>query len=355
MNLGHGGNVEEISRKYNIEEESIIDFSANINPLGLSKKVKEEMIKALEKIERYPDITYHELKAGISKYEGVKEENILLGNGAAEVIFNIVRGLKPKKVLLPAPTFSEYAEAVESINSEVINYKLGDNFTLDEEFIDLVNEDIDMIFICNPNNPTGVLTKKEYLEKLIKKSRKSNTTVVIDESFLDFIENNKEYSAIDICSEYNNLIVVKSLTKFFAFPGIRIGYGITKNVEYLEAINKVSISWSINTVAAAGAKVAMEQRDYIKETIEFVKLEKRFLFNSISEFRELMVYEGAVNFIFFKVNLDIDLRELLLREGILVRSCNNYVGLDRNFYRIAVRTREENSRLIEALRKVFKK
>lgn len=349
MNLGHGGNVEEISRTYGIKEDEIIDFSANINPVGISKEVKKAMIEALDKIERYPDITYYELKKAIEEYEKVDMNKIILGNGAAEVIFNIARGLKPKKALLPAPTFVEYEDALTSVECEVKHYKLKEDFNLDSDFIEELKEDIDIVFICNPNNPTGVLTNKEYIIEVLKKTNKYNTTVVIDESFLDFIEQKEEFSAIGLINEYENLIVVKSLTKFFAFPGIRVGYGITANVNYINSINNISIPWAINTVAAAGAITALKQKDYINKSIEYVKEEKDYLFNKLSEFSYLKVYKPSVNFIFFKDIKGLNLKENLLKYGILIRSCDNYIGLDKGYYRVAVRIREENEALVGAL------
>lgn len=350
MNLGHGGNVEEISRTYDIKEDEIIDFSANINPVGISMEVKKAMIEALDKVERYPDITYYELKKAIEEYEKVDMNKIILGNGAAEVIFNIARGLKPKKALLPAPTFVEYEDSLTSVECEVKHYKLKEDFNLDSGFIEEIKEDIDIVFICNPNNPTGVLTNKEYILEVLKKANKYNTTVVMDESFLDFVKEKEEFSAIGLINEYENLIVVKSLTKFFAFPGIRVGYGITANVNYINSINNISIPWAINTVAVAGAVAALKQKDYINKSIEYVKAEKEYLFNKLSEFRCLKVYKPSVNFIFFKDIKGLNLKENLLKYGILIRSCDNYIGLDKGYYRVAVRTREENNSLLKALR-----
>ena len=240
MNLGHGGNIEEIARTYNIKEEDIIDFSANINPVGINKNVKNAMIEALDKVERYPDITYHNLKKEISTFENIDYSNIILGNGAAEVIFNISRGLKPKKALIMAPTFGEYEDSLRSVDCNIKYHMLKEEFNLDDTLLKEINNDIDIIFICNPNNPTGVLTKKEYIKDVLEVSKKNNVTVVIDESFLDFVENKNDYSVIDLTSKYNNLIVVKSLTKVFAFPGIRIGYGITGNNDYINLINNIT-------------------------------------------------------------------------------------------------------------------
>ncbi|KMT22287.1 threonine-phosphate decarboxylase CobD [Clostridium cylindrosporum] len=353
MGIGHGGNVEEISRKYNINEADIIDFSANINPLGLCGNVKKEMIKAIDKVERYPDITYFNLKKAISGYEKISEDNIVLGNGAAEVIFNIARALKPSRALLIAPTFIEYEEALVSVNCTISHYKLNEDFILDSRFISKINEDTDIIFICNPNNPTGILTSRDYIIDVIKKAERFNATVVIDESFLDFVEDKEDYSVIDLTKLHKNLIVVKSLTKFFAFPGIRIGYGITSNSEYKSNLEKISVSWAVNTVASFGAEAALSESDYIKDSIAYVKKENEFLYSELIRFPELKVYKGAVNFMFFKCNKEIDLKESLLKHGVLIRSCDNYIGLKVGYYRVAVRTRDENIKLIQALKEVL--
>ncbi|MBX7291288.1 threonine-phosphate decarboxylase CobD [Clostridium chauvoei] len=350
----HGGNTAEISRKYGINESNLVDFSDNINPLGLSKEVKKAMINAIDKVEKYPDITYYNLINSISCYEGIDRKKLFLGNGAAEVIFNVVRGLKPKKVLIPAPTFGEYEEATLSINGKVEYYHLNEinNFELDEELLNKL-EGIDMLFICNPNNPTGVLTSCEYIEKIAKKALKTNTVVVVDESFLDFLEDDSNYSCINILDKYENLIIIKSLTKFFSMPGIRIGYGISSNRSIREKINKVTIAWSVNIVAAESIIVALKENGYIEESKDFIKEEQEYLYNSLKLFKDLKVFKPSVNFIMFKVLIDIDLKDILIQEGILIRSCDNYEGLDNSYYRVAVRTRKENDILIDKLKAVF--
>ncbi|MEG0371464.1 MAG: threonine-phosphate decarboxylase CobD [Clostridium sp.] len=353
MNLGHGGNVEEISRIYGINKEEIIDFSSNINPLGLCKRVKEEMLRAIDEVEKYPDITYQDLKDAISLYECTKVNNIVIGNGAGEVIFNIVRALSPKKALLLAPSFSEYADALESVNCEIKYNKYGEDFRILESFLDNINDDIDIIFICNPNNPTGVLTTREFIERALIRGMKTSTTIVVDESFLDFVENKNDYTLINLIDKYSNLIVVKSLTKFFAFPGIRIGYGVTENLGFINKINKSSPPWNVNTLAKYGAIVALREEDYIKKSIDYVEGERDFLYNKLLSFKEVLVYRPSVNYIFFRCLKDIDLREELIKFNILIRDCSNYKYLDKGYYRVAVRTRHENIELIKSLKEVL--
>ena len=351
----HGGNIEEIGRKYKINSKEIIDFSANINPLGLSKSVKKAMIEAIDKVERYPDITYYDLKNSISNFENISSENISLGNGAAEVIFNIVRAIRPKKALLPAPTFSEYEEAVLSIDGDIAYYNLKEenNFKLDNKFIEAIKDDIDIVFICNPNNPTGFLTDNKFIEKVLNKALKTNTVVVIDESFLDFIKENNMYSSKELLKKYKNTIIVKSLTKFFAIPGIRIGYGLCENREINEKINKIVVPWSINIIAAEAIITALEDKKYIDESIINVNEEKIYLYSALKKISNIKVFNPSVNFIMFKLLDNFDLKEELIKKKILIRSCNNYIGLNNSFYRVAVRTRKENEKLISELQKIL--
>ncbi|WP_411168706.1 threonine-phosphate decarboxylase CobD [Clostridium sp. MB05] len=352
----HGGNIEELSRKYKLDKDKLIDFSANINPIGINTNIKLEMIKALEEVERYPDITYYDLKLSISEFEKINIEDLVLGNGAAEVIFNLVRALKPKKVLIPAPTFGEYEEAILSINGDIEYYILEEhnNWNISEDILNYIKEDIDMIFICNPNNPTGVLTNKDLIRNIAKKALETNTTVVVDESFLDFIEASDNYTSLDLIEEYKNIFVIKSMTKIFAIPGIRIGYGISKNEEILEKIVEVSVPWNVNVVAEKAAIIALKEEEYIKETINYIGKEKNYLFSELMKINKIKVFKPSVNFIMFKTLENIDLKKIMLKENLVIRSCGNYKGLSDNYYRIAVRTRKENEKFICTLKSLIK-
>ena len=352
--FGHGGNSKEISRENKIEYDKILDFSANINPLGIPNSVKRAIIDGLNEVEKYPDITYFELKCSIGEFENVNKENLILGNGAAEVLFNVVRGINPKNTLILAPTFSEYEEATKAINGNIIYYKLKEknNFCIQEDILDYINSDLDLIFICNPNNPTGTITEKDLLKKILIKADKNNVMVLIDESFLDFIEEN--LSMISYINEYKNLIIIKSLTKFFAIPGLRIGYGICSNASLKDNIEKISPAWNINILAEIATKTAIKDINYIKESIKFIKDEKEYLYNELKKINGLKVYEPNVNFVFFKTIIKMNLKNELLKNNILIRSCSNYEGLDNSYYRIAVRSHEENSKLIKNIRNIFK-
>lgn len=374
-NFEHGGNIKEISRNIGLNYKNIIDFSANINPLGIPSDVKKAIIEGIGEIEKYPDITYFDLKKAIINYENnnyehllnkkdkykninrklvyIKEEDLILGNGAAEVLFNVVRGINPKRSLVLAPTFSEYEEATRAVNGEIVYYKLKEenNFTIQEDILNIIDSNLDLIFICNPNNPTGVVTYKELLEKILIKAKENNVMLIVDESFLDFIEEN--LSMISYINKYDNLIIIKSLTKLFALPGIRIGYGICRNNKIKYNINKIAPAWNINILAEIATKTALKDCEYIKETLNFIKNEKDYLYNELKKLNEIKVYKPSVNFILLKTLKNIDLKNKLLKHNILIRSCSNYEGLNNTYYRVAVRKHDENIKLVAALKKLI--
>ena len=351
--FGHGGNIKQIGRDNKIEYRKILDFSANINPLGMPSSVKKAIIEGLDEAEKYPDITYFELKCAIAEFENINKDHLILGNGAAEVIFNVVRGINPKNTLILAPTFSEYEEATRAIDGNITYYKLKEenNFYIQDDILDCINSELDLIFICNPNNPTGAITSIELLIKILNKAKKSRAMVLIDESFLDFIEGN--LSMISYINEYENLIIVKSLTKFFALPGLRIGYGICSNIQLKEKLEKISPAWNINILAEIATITGLKDKNYIEQSIKYILKEKEYLYKQLKQITGLKVYEPSVNFIMLKTIIKMELKDELLKNNILIRSCSNYEGLDANYYRIAVRNHDENSMLIRKIRDIF--
>lgn len=354
-NVIHGGNIEELTRKYNLDKEKLIDFSANINPLGLNENVKKAIIEAIEEINIYPDITYYNLKKSISSYEKITLDYLTLGNGAAEVIFNLVRAINPKKALLLAPTFGEYEEALLSINSKVEYYMLkeGNNWDINIDILEKINKETDMIFICNPNNPTGKLTDRNFILKVLEKAKNYDCVVAIDESFLDFVKDNENYTLINYIEDYKNLFIIKSLTKFFAMPGLRIGYGITYDKTLIRKINSISVPWNINVLAEKGAIKALAEKEYINNTINYIENEKDRFYYELCKFNDLKIFKPSVNYIMFKINKNIDLKEEMMKENIIIRSCSNYNGLNNKYYRIAVRKREENEKFVAILKKIL--
>jgi len=351
----HGGNLERAMEKYGISSEKIIDFSANINPLGFSSKTREAIIKNLDRLSHYPDPECKEAKKEISHYFKIDYENIVLGNGSTELIYLIVQTLKPKKALVTIPTFCEYERASNNNNVSINFYKLKEKqeFLLSMDEIILQLEGIDLVFLCNPNNPTGTFLSRQELLILVKEIQRRKIFLVIDEAFIDLQE---EESFIKEVKNYNHLIIVRSLTKFYGLPGLRLGFTVA-NSKIIEKLEKQKIPWSVNCLAQLVIKDLFQDEAFIYKSKQYILQEKQFLYNELSNIKGLKVYKPSVNFIFLKLLGNISsemLQDRLGQKGILVRDCSNFRGLEKGkFIRIAVRKHKENIILIKELKMIF--
>lgn len=336
----HGGDV------YN--NKDIIDFSTNINLMGMPEGVIKGAYEGVDLSQNYPDSYCLELREAISEYEDVKVEEIICGNGAADLIFSLAFSRKPKKALVLAPTFYEYEKALRASGCQIEYFYLSEKngFILEENFMNSL-EDIDMVFLCNPNNPTGELIKKEFIYRIIKRCAEKNIFLVVDECFMYFVENQSEYSAKEFAKEYRNLFILKAFTKIYAMPGLRLGYGICSNKEVLEKMYEISQPWSISIPAQRAGINALKETEYVENSLKVLKEEKEYLINELLK-KEFKIYGSNANYIFFKVNSS-DFFEECLKKGFLIRDCSNYEGLEKGYYRIAVKKHEENTKFIESI------
>lgn len=338
----HGGDVYRF-RDY-------LDYSSNCNPLGLPGAVKEAIIEAIDASVHYPDVQCEELKAAIAAYEQTEEAYVVCGNGAAEVIFSLCLAGKPKTALLPAPTFAEYEQALESVDCRLSYYHLdrSSGFVLDEGILErIAQEKPDIFFVCNPNNPTGVLTEKRLLEELLQVCEEVGCLLVIDECFLDFIEEPQAYTMKEYLSKKQNLFLVKAFTKRYAMAGVRLGYGLTGNRSLLEKMQEVTQPWNVSGLAQAAGVAALKQTAYVEEGRQLIFRERAFLKEELHNLG-LRIFDSAANYLFFEGPKE--LAQKMKQHQILIRDCSNYVGLRQGDFRIAVRSHEENCRLVEALK-----
>lgn len=351
----HGADIYTASEKSGIQMDSIIDFSANINPLGIPESVKKAAINSIEKANKYPDINARELIKNIAKWENVPEKWIFPSNGAAEAIFRIAFYLRPKRGIVTAPTFSEYENSLVAAGSFVDYYNLKeeDDFKIQDDFVSRINVNTNIIFLCNPNNPTGQLTNKETMVKILDRCKEVGAFVVIDECFLDFVENVEEYSSVNLLEKYNNLIILKAFTKIYAIPGIRLGYCISSNKDVIEGLKISGPPWNVSNIAQAAGIAALKEKVYVKETVQFIKIQRMYLVHELKKLN-VKVFNSHTNFILFKVEDNVDLKEEMLKKSILIRSCSNYKMLDNSFYRIAVKTHEDNLLFIKALKEILR-
>ena len=353
-NDGHGADIYGASEIFGIDEDDIIDFSSNINPFGIPDNVQEAIIRSIKYSNRYPDIDSRELVKGLSNYENVLENWFFCSNGAAEAIFRIALCMIPQNALLISPTFSEYEQALKTVGTDIKYFALEEknDFKLTDKIINNIKIDTDIVFICNPNNPTGQIADKILLEKIILHCNFMNTTIVIDECFMDFVENKEKYSVIKLMEKYNNLIVLKAFTKIYAIPGIRLGYCMSSNTNIISCVKKSGPPWNVSTIAQAAGVASMKESEYVTKSVKYVKKQRQYLTDEMNRLN-IKLYEAHANYIFFKLISKIDLYDELLKKGILIRSCSNYRNLDDSYYRIAVKSEYENKLLIENLKEII--
>lgn len=340
----HGGDI--YSRKYRY------DFSANINPFGMPESVKQAAMEGVLKSIHYPDVQCRDLREAISQKESIPAEWIICSNGAAELIFSLVTALNPKTALLVAPGFAEYEQALLAVNCEIRSYQLKKEnaFLMDEEYLDMLKQDVDIAFLCNPNNPTGLLIEPKILEKIILKCKENKIFLVLDECFLEFVSDELKNSRVFQVKDMPNLLILKAFTKMYGMPGLRLGYGICSDRKLLEGIRQKIQPWNVSLPAQYAGIAACKEEAFAVKTRDYIFGEREYLKTQLERFG-FQVYASCANYLFFEAPDDMD--ELCAREGILIRDCSNYHGLSKGYYRIAVKTREENEELVKVLEKYY--
>ena len=353
---GHGGNVKQICDKYGLDPDEIIDFSASINPLGCPAVVRKAVSEQFNDIQHYPDSQCTDLRRTIAEKIHCNEESVIIGNGSNELFYLIPRALQPKKGVLLQPTFAEFSDAFNNSNIEVIEIinDVKDFPALNPDISKLKSVEDGMVFLCNPNNPTGQLTRKEDIIELVNDT--PNRLIVIDEAFMDFVEDSEKYSVIKDAPLMDNLIVVRSLTKFYGFPGLRLGYLVT-NESIINKLMHYKEPWTVNTIAQVAGMAAINDEDFAMNTREYVSVEKRFLYEGLTKMSGIQPFQPTVNFMLVRIEdegmTSSEIQNHLLQNNILIRDCSNFVGLDENYFRVAVKTREDNLKLLNALKLVM--
>ncbi len=350
MELIHGGDWAGYETEYG---KAALDLSANISPLGMPAGVREAAVLALEKADRYPDPLCRELREALSAYHGVPKEKIVCGNGAADLIYRLCRAVRPGKSAVFSPGFAEYELALREENSEVCRIVLSEkeDFRLTVEKTAQVPEDCQLLFLCNPNNPTGLLTAREILLPLLRQCEKQGTVLAVDECFLELCGRPEEYTLMGELSKSRRLVILKAFTKTYAMAGLRLGYALCSDTELSEKLQKSGQPWAVSCVAEAAGKAALTERTYVRELRSLLAEERQRMTKALRELG-LRVIEGQANYLLF-FSSDRLLAEKLRNRGILIRDCSNYPGLSEGWYRTALRTKRENSALLIQLREVL--
>lgn len=348
MHLIHGGDVYSARQKMKQEP---LDFSANINPMGMPPGAVRAAADALQQCTQYPDPLCRELRAALAAYEGIPAEQIVCGNGAADLIFRIVAATHPQRALLLEPTFAEYEQALRAMDCSIAYFPLqeSEGFVLPEAFLQQLTPEINLLFLCNPNNPTGRTVSPALLQEIWKRCEEAGILLVVDECFNEFLEHPEQNTLKDVLETGANAVILKAFTKSFAMPGLRLGYGLCGNRDLAERIFSCGQPWGVSIPAQAAGVAALQEQGYLERMRRLIQTERRWLSENLARLG-LCVFPSEANYILFRTETEIPLRERMEQRGVLIRACGNYRGLDDRYYRIAVRGHGENERLIAALK-----
>jgi len=351
----HGGNIWQFARQYGFDPREVLDFSSNASPLPLPAEARDLACGVLEDLRYYPDREYLELRTALAGYTGCPVDWIMAGNGATELLYLVARSLRPGRVLLPVPSFGDYERAfyVTGCRPEYFYLAEEAEFRLDvEAFIDRLQQGFEMTILCNPNNPTGRLIPRSELLAVIEGAARTGTMVLVDETFVEFAPEPNEASVVKELQRYDNLMVLRALTKFFGVPGLRLGY-LLANPGLLEKLFPYREPWTVNALACALGPFLLAHDGFVKRTREWIMTERPFMFEGLKNIKKLKTYESAASFFLLK-SLDEKwdagmLQAVLAAEKILIRDAGSFVSLDNRFFRLAIKDRQSNEKLIQAL------
>ena len=338
----HGGDI--------YRNQIRLDFSVNTNPLGMPDPVKEALHQAVEEAENYPDIRAQALSAAVAEQLQVQKEQLVFGNGASELFHAVLHAIKPSKILIPVPSFLGYEEAAKAIDCEVIFYEMKkeENFCLTDRILDVLDENISLVFLANPNNPVGNLVEPELIFQIAEKCRQCDITLVLDECFMELTGKEQTYSFLKRLDEFPNVVVIRAFTKLYAIPGVRLGYLVCEQ-NLAEKIRLQLPEWNLSVFAQRAGVAAIKEQEYIVRAVVCIQTQRQFLLEELQA-AGCSVFDSDADYLLFYS--EMPLYELFLQRGILIRDCSNFRGLQRGYYRIAVKSEEQNRMFAEVLREI---
>lgn len=356
----HGSDIEKICEYYHLKKEDIINFGANVNPLGLSASVKAALASHLDILSSYPDREYTSLREVLSAYCRIPSDYILPGNGSSELISLLIDALSPKHTLILGPTYSEYSRELSFSGStqEYYHLKEEQDFRLDADDLCTVLDkgNYDLLIICNPNNPTSSAILHDDMEKLLCFCADHGVFVMIDETYVEFAPDIEAVTAVPFTQRFTNLCVLRGVSKFFAAPGMRLGYAVTGNPDFLRKMKEKQIPWSLNSAGAYAGELLFQDQDYIDRTRQLILTERGRMYDALSQLASFKVFQPYANFLLLKILKEgktaFDVFETCIKNGLMIRDCSSFQCLDGEFVRFCIMMPEDNSRLLKVLEKV---
>lgn len=354
----HGGDLDAISREYGIDKDKILNFSGNVNPLGLPQSVKKAVAENVALAEGYPDVSYLALRNAISEYTGADADNIVVGNGSTELITGIIKAVMPKNSVIISPAYSEYLRVMDIIGCKTQLFPLDEaqDFMPDIEALPITDK-TDMLVVCNPNNPTGTYLTADEIDALAMRCKKCGCFIMIDETYVEFSDPQKHISAVGLTKKHENIAVIRGTSKFFACPGLRLGYAVIGSGKVLDTVNDTKDLWSVNVFAELAGCVMFTDKDFINSTTKLINTERERFIEELGKISALKLYATQSNFFLAKIlNGNITSKEVfltLIKKHILIRDAENFPFLDESFFRFCILSPKENDMLITALKDIF--
>lgn len=352
----HGSDLEKIEAVYGIKKEDITSFSANVNPLGISYQLKEGLTEHINAITSYPDREYTQLRKCIGEYIQTDYQNILVGNGSTELISLVIQIQHPQKALIVGPTYSEYEHEVSlgGGRSHYFRLKESDDFNLNiEELQEALNHNIDLLVLCNPNNPTSSQIDRQTMRSILDTCKEKGIFVMVDETYVEFSESAEEITSIPLTEYYNNIIILRGISKFFAAPGLRLGYAICGNHQLLKEIDSKKNPWTINSLAAIAGEIMFQDEKYIQDTKKLISTERNRICKILDSCPSVKYYPPHGNFILVRILKEgvtsYDLFEAAIRKGLMIRDCSTFPFLDNKYIRFCFMNPEDNDALLNVL------
>lgn len=352
----HGSDLEKIEKIYGIKKEEIVSFSANVNPLGISYRLKKELTEHIDAITVYPDREYTALRTAIAEYVHDDFHHIIVGNGSTELISLVIQCIHPKNALLLGPTYSEYAHELRLSGSRIryFNLKEEENFIFSEkDFTDALAPGTELFVICNPNNPTSSLINREEMKTIMEICRERQIFVMVDETYMEFSDDPENNTAIPLTTLYQNLIVLRGISKFFAAPGLRLGYGICGNINLLSRMILYKKPWTINSLAETAGRIMFHDSEYIRDTQNLIHSERIRICERLDSCKDLKYYPVHSNFILLRILRKDVTSTMLFKAAILkkmmLRDCASFDALGDQYIRFCFMMPEDNDRLLEVI------
>lgn len=356
----HGSDLEAIEQIYHIKKENLVSFSANVNPLGISYLLKSTLAENLDAITSYPDREYTALRKGIASYAGTQLENVIVGNGSTELISLFIQTRHPKKALILGPTYSEYEREITLGGGTTLYYPLKEEngFRMDvDDFCNNLSDQLDLIVLCNPNNPTSTAITCKQMRKILDTCLQYGIFVMVDETYVEFSPDHEAITSVPLTDYYTNLIILRGTSKFFAAPGLRLGYAITGNQDVVKAINTRKNPWTINSLAEIAGRLMFSDKEYIQKTSQLIHQERSSIYQEMSSWDSVTVYQPYGNFMLVKILKENvtsqDLFDHCIKKGLMIRDCSTFPFLDNRFIRFCFMKPEENQRLLDAFREIL--